>query len=50
MAGLSVADIAEIWSVPANRVYWLAHKHGWRRYKNSGKTFYHAQDVLEVMG
>lgn len=49
MNGLSVADIAQIWNVPPNRVYWLAHKHQWRRFRSSGKTFYHPHDVLETM-
>lgn len=29
--------------VPA--VYRLAHKHGWRRYVHSGRTYYHPGDV-----
>ncbi|MBQ1076226.1 hypothetical protein KBX06_24155 [Micromonospora sp. C31] len=47
---MSANDIATIWKMPAKTVYWLAHKHGWRRYRDSGKTFYHPDDVLDALG
>lgn len=49
MNGLTVNDIATIWKLPVNTVYWLAHKHRWRRYRNAGKTFYHPDDVLDAL-
>jgi hypothetical protein len=43
--GLSVADVVAIWRVPTGSVYRLASEHGWRRYRESGRTLYHPLDV-----
>ncbi|MET8691165.1 hypothetical protein ACFTT0_10915 [Streptomyces bauhiniae] len=47
--GLSVTDVVEIWRVPAGTVYRLASQHGWRRYRESGRTLYHPIDVSTTL-
>ncbi|MFJ9890389.1 hypothetical protein ACIQRW_31675 [Streptomyces sp. NPDC091287] len=49
VGGLSVSDIATIWQLPKGTVYWLASKHSWRRYRASGRAYYHAEDVMDTI-
>ncbi|MGJ7905376.1 hypothetical protein ACOQFL_02715 [Actinopolyspora sp. H202] len=49
VAGLTADDIATIWSIPKGTIYRYAHKHGWRRYTDSGRTYYHPNDVTTIL-
>ncbi|MFJ6609064.1 hypothetical protein ACIQPT_02195 [Streptomyces sp. NPDC091289] len=44
-----MSDIASIWQLPKGTVYWLASKHSWRRYRASGRAYYHAEDVMDTI-
>jgi hypothetical protein len=47
--GLSVADVVAIWGISTGSVYRLASEHGWRRYRESGRTLYHPLDVSSTL-
>lgn len=48
---LSAKDISLLWAMPRGSVYRHASEHQWRRRTGSdGRTFYHAQDVLQSLG
>ncbi|GAA3856303.1 helix-turn-helix domain-containing protein [Streptomyces sedi] len=44
-AGLTVNDIAALWKVPKGTIYRYAHTYRWRRYTDTGRTYYHPDDV-----
>ncbi|MDP9642482.1 hypothetical protein J2S53_002427 [Actinopolyspora lacussalsi] len=46
---MTADDIATIWRIPKGTIYRYAHKHGWRRYTDSGRTYYHPNDVTTVL-
>jgi hypothetical protein len=47
--GLTAPDIAQIWQLPLGTVYQLATRHGWQRFRRSGRMHYATQDVLQVL-
>lgn len=45
VAGLTVDDIATVWRVPKGTIYRYAHQYQWRRYTETGRAYYHPDDV-----
>jgi hypothetical protein len=44
-AGLTADDIAAVWRIPKGTIYRYASKYRWRRYKDTGRAYYHPGDV-----
>ena len=49
LAGLTADDIAAIWNIPKGTVYRYAHKYQWRRYTDTGRAYYHPDDVSAAL-
>jgi hypothetical protein len=47
--GLTADDIAHIWKISLGSIYRLASQRKWRRYRDGGRTYYHARDVTETL-
>lgn len=49
MAGLTADDIAIIWRIPKGTIYRYAHEYRWRRYTQTGRAYYHPDDVTATL-
>ncbi|MFF2373022.1 hypothetical protein ACFVUW_01385 [Streptomyces xiamenensis] len=45
VTGLTAHDIATLWRIPKGTIYRYAHTYRWRRYTDTGRTYYHPDDV-----
>lgn len=48
-AGLTADDIATVWRIPKGTVYRYAHDYHWRRYTQTGRAYYHPDDVTATL-
>ncbi|WP_062209276.1 hypothetical protein [Streptomyces sp. NBRC 109706] len=49
LAGLTADDIASIWRIPKGTIYRYAHTYRWRRYTQTGRAYYHPEDVTTTI-